>query len=303
MDIHNLEYMEPWEWPSNAAADILRVLRDKAASEDDRALAASFAGDFVVINDELAEELMAVVKDPGAPAEVRARAAVAFGPALEHSDSCDWMDEDDILVSEEVFNRMRQTLHEVYQDATVPKVVRRRALEGAVRAPEDWQEEAIRAAYASDDTEWKTTAVFGMAYVAGFDNEILDALQSRIPEVQFEAVRAAGSREVVAAWPYIAHLLDRGTRDKDLLLAAIDAAPYVNREESLELLSALAISKDGEIAEAASDAMGMAVALRESLDEEGGWDEGEDDEEYEDEDEDEDDEDLDEDDEEDDDSF
>jgi len=303
MDIHDLEYIESWGWPSNAANEILRVLRDKGASEEDRALAASLAGDCVVINDELAGELMAVVKDRGAPAEVRARAAVAFGPALEHSDSCDWSDDDDILVSEEVFNRMRQTLHEVYQDATVPKEVRRRAIEGAVGAPEEWQKKAIRAAYASDDPEWKTTAVFGMAFVPGFDNEILEALHSPLPEVEFEAVRAAGSREVVAAWPYIAHLLDRGTRDKELLLAAIDAAPYVNHEESLELLGALAISKDGEIAEAASDAMGMAVALRESLDEEGGWDEGEDDEEYEDEDEYEDDEDLDEDDEEDDDSF
>ncbi|HUW62809.1 MAG TPA: hypothetical protein VMZ06_17510 [Candidatus Bathyarchaeia archaeon] len=297
MDIHNLEYMEPWEWPPNAAADILRVLRDKAASDEDRALAASFAGDFVVINDELAEELMAVVKDPGAPAEVRARAAVAFGPALEHSDCCDWSDEDDILVSEEVFNRMRQTLHEVYQDATVPKVVRRRALEGAVRAPEEWQKKAIRAAYAGDDVEWKTTAVFGMGYVPGFDNEILEALQSRIPEVQFEAVRAAGSREVIAAWPYIARLLRGGAADKELLIAAIEVAPYVDREEGLALLGHLAISKDEEIAEAASDAMGMAVALRESLDGEADW-EGEDDEEYEEEDED-----LDEEDKEDDDSF
>lgn len=281
MDIHDLEDIEPWEWPTDASKEILRALRDKAASEEDRALAAQLAGDFVVINDELAAELMAIVKDPGAPVEVRARAAVAFGPALEHSDCCDWSDEDDILVSEEVFDRMRQTLRQVYQDPAAPKEVRRRALEGAVRAPEEWQEQAIRTAYASDDLEWKTTAVFGMAFVPGFEREILDALDSPLPEVEFEAVRAAGSREVAAAWPYIARLLSPGAYDKELVLAAIEAAPYVDREESLLLLDRLRFSKNGEIAEAASDAFSMAAAMKESLDEETDWDEGEEDEEFE----------------------
>jgi hypothetical protein len=282
MDIHDLECTEPWEWPADASTEILRVLRDRAASEEDRALAASLAGDFVVVNDELAEELMAVVRDPAAPPEVRARAAVAFGPALEHSDSCDWSDDDDIVVSQGVFDRMRQTLHEVYDDTTAPKEVRRRALEGAVRAPDDWQIEAIRTAYASDDPEWKLTAIFGMGYVDGFDEQILDALHSPVAKIKFEAVQAAGTCEVAAAWPYIAHLLDGGTRDKELLLAAIDAAPCIERAESLELLGKLTLSADNEIAEAAAEAMGMAAALSESLDEEEGWEEGEDDEDYED---------------------
>jgi hypothetical protein len=293
MDIHDLECTEPWEWPADAASEILRVLRDRGATEEDRALAASLAGDFVVINDELAGELMAVVKDPRAPVEVRARAAVAFGPALEHSDSCDWSDDDDILVSEEVFNRMRRTLREVYQDPNIPKEVRRRALEGAVRAPEDWQKEAIRAAYASDDTEWKITAIFGMGCVPGFDAEILDALDSPIPEVEFEAVRAAGSREMTDAWPHVARLLSGGAQNKELLLAAIEAAPYIGCGESLELLGHLRISKDEEIAEAADDAFSTAATLRQTFDGDGDW-EGDDDEECED------DGDLDEDDEEDD---
>ena len=294
MDIHDLECTEPWEWPTNASSEILRVLRDKGASEDDRGLAATLAGDFVVINDELAGELMAVVKDPAAPVEVRARAAISFGPALEHSDCCDWSDDDDILVSEEVFNRMRQTLRKVYQDETVPKEVRRRALEGAVRAPEDWQRAAIRSTYRSGDTEWKSTAVFAMGCVDGFDKEILESLRSPVPEIQYEAVRAAGAHELADAWPHIEAILRSGGADNILLAAAIEAAPYINMEEAHGLLFHYANSEDAEISEAAVDAMHVLLGMEQEFDEESDLDDYE---EYED------DEDLDEKDEEDDDSL
>lgn len=48
------------------------------------------------------------------------------------------------------------------QGLYVPKEVRRRVLEGSVRAPQDWHKDAITEAYAGNDELWKLTAVFAM---------------------------------------------------------------------------------------------------------------------------------------------
>ena len=42
-------------------------------------------------------------------------------------------------------------------DSSIPKQVRRRILEASVRAPEDWHQNAIRAAYSSGDKDWMLT--------------------------------------------------------------------------------------------------------------------------------------------------
>lgn len=267
MDIHVLDNLESWEWPANAAEIILHALQDPTTSEHDRALAAYLAGDFVVINDELAAELIKILSDPEAPTHIKARAAIACGPALEHCDTFEWDDPDDILISQETFHIMRQTLHDVYLDATAPKEVRRRALEGAVRAPQDWQKDAIRAAYALDDPEWKLTAVFGMTYLRGFNEEIVQSLENTDKPIQIEAVRAAGSNEIEDAWPFIASVLKNRTPDRDLLLECLEAAPSVNPADAEELIVAYIRSPDEEIAETASEALAML-----SISEDADWD-------------------------------
>ena len=108
-------------------------------------------------------------------------------------------------------------------DASVPEDVRRRILEASVRAPQDWHQDAIRAAYASDDDAWRLTAVFCMRFVRGFDEQILEALDSENPDIHYEAVCAAGSWEVDAAWPHITALVTSRKTEKSLLLAAIEA--------------------------------------------------------------------------------
>jgi len=276
MDIHVLDNIEPWEWPANAAEIIVHALRDPTTSEHDRALAAYLAGEFVVINDELADELIKIIEDPDAPPHVRSRAAIACGPALEHTSTFEWDDPDDILISEETFDRMCKSLRELYMDATAPKEVRRRALEGAVRAPENWQRDAIRAAYALDDPEWKLTAVFGMIYVRGFKKEILESLENSDKQIRFEAVRAAGANEVKEAWPHIARVLQHGAGDKDLLLECLEAAPHVASKDDIELIAEHTHSSDDEIAETASEALAMLTMSEDAdweLDEDLQWDE------------------------------
>jgi hypothetical protein len=160
----------------------------------------------------------------------------------------------------------------LYQDASVPKEVRRRILEASVRAIADWHEEAIRTAFAKDDKddeEWKLTAVFCMGYVRGFDEQILASLDSRNSDIHIEAVSAAGNWEVAAAWPHVVSLVTARKTDRRLLLAAIAAVGSIRPKEASEILQPLADSGDDEIAEAVLEATSLAH---------GGWD-GDDDEE------------------------
>ena len=102
-------------------------------------------------------------------------------------------DPDDVPVAERTFHRIGESLRKLYMDAGVPEEVRRRILEASVRAPEDWHEEAVRAAYGSDDDAWRLTAVFCMRFVRGFDEQIVEALDSENPDIHYEAVCAAGA--------------------------------------------------------------------------------------------------------------
>ena len=53
-----------------------------------------------------------------------------------------------------------------------------------MRAPQNWHQKAIKAAYSSGDKEWMLTAVF---------------LETADPEIHCEAVNAAGNWELDAA--------------------------------------------------------------------------------------------------------
>jgi hypothetical protein len=118
---------------------------------------------------------------------------------LEQAELDEFEDADAVPVSENTFRKIAQTLRKVYLDPTVPKLVRRRILEAAVRSPQAWHAEAILTAYASHDPEWKLTAAFCMRYVRGFDRQILEALESADPKIHYEAVCAAGECELDAA--------------------------------------------------------------------------------------------------------
>ncbi|MDR3700887.1 MAG: hypothetical protein P4L56_14675 [Candidatus Sulfopaludibacter sp.] len=245
----------PWDWPESAAADIQKVLADRRAAEPDRIAAAEFAGDLVVMSDNLAEALLAIVRHPSEPEELRARAAISFGPVLEQADMGGFEDPDDSPVSEEMFARIRDSLREIFQDEKVPKEVRRRCLEASVRAPGAWLAAAIRKAYAGGDREWVLTAVFAMGQVDGFDASIIESLENPDPEIHWEAVRASSARALDGAWSHVVALVQDADTPKDLLLVAIDAVGNIRPEEAEAILSELAESEDEDIAEAAKVAM------------------------------------------------
>ena len=274
MDLKDLLDTPPWEWPKDAAKRFQKALMDRA-NPSDRLVAADLAGNLVVVNDQLAASLTAIVRNPKEPDRLRAKAAISLGPVLEQADTFEFEDPDDVPITERTFRHIQNALHEVYLDETTPKEVRRRVLEASVRAPEIWHRDAIRAAYSSGDKDWMLTAVFAMRWVLGFDDQILEALESADPEIHYEAVKAAGGWELDAAWPHVVALLRERATPRFILLAAIEAVGKIRPQEAGEILADLADSRDEEIAEAAEEAIAMAQAMSGEED-----DEEEDDEEW-----------------------
>jgi hypothetical protein len=286
MDLNILRVTPPWEWPKDAGNTFGKLLKNRQANPADRLTAADLAGDYTVINDDLANVLLTVLRDGGEPAELRAKAAISFGPVLEVA-SDEWSEEidgfedpDAVPISEDVFHRIQAALEKTYRDTAAPKLVRRRVLEASVRAPQPWHRDAVREAYASGDPEWVLTAVFAMQYIPGFEAEVLESLRSADPEIHYQAVVSAGERELDAAWLHIFALAQNVRTKKSLRIAAIEAIGHIRPEEASELLLELEISDDEEIAAAAQDALSFQVYEDEDEDDE---DEDEDDDEDEDE--------------------
>jgi hypothetical protein len=273
MNVKDLLEIPPWEWPRNAGDIFLKLLVDKQADGTDRLFAAELAGELVVMNDRIANALLALVSGSDEPEDLRATAAIGLGPVLEQADT-ELLDNDQFDDPEAVpitlltFRNLQGVLRNLYFDEGNPKEVRRRILEAAVRSQQDWQPGAIRDAYSSGDSDWKLTAVFAMRWIRGFDEQILEAIESTDPELHFEAVVAAGNWQLEAAWPHVLALVKSPTTPQPLLLAAIGAVGSIHPQEAREVLGDLTLSDDQEIAEAASEALSMANAMLSEPDDE-----------------------------------
>jgi len=263
MDLKTLEETPPWEWPKDTDKMLLDILRKGPVDAPDRILAVQLAGESTVVNDELARALLSVAQNDKEDGEVRGAALIALGPALEQADMMGFEEEDYIVISEDVFRMLQTSLQKLYMNPDLPKDIRRAVLEAAVRAPQQWQFEAVRAAYAGNDEAWRLTAVFCMGYLDGFDAQIMESLASNDPDIHYHAVCAAGNWDVHDAWPHIAALVRSDETDKELRIAAIGALAGIRPEESVEVLNGLIDSEDEDIVEAVFEALAMAGGLAE----------------------------------------
>ena len=263
MDLKTLEETPPWEWPKDTDKMLLDILRKGPVDAPDRILAVQLAGESTVVNDELARALLSVAQNDKEDGEVRGAALIALGPALEQADMMGFEEEDYIVISEEVFRMLQTSLQKLYMNPDLPKDIRRAVLEAAVRAPQQWQYEAVRAAYTGNDEAWRLTAVFCMGYLDGFDAQIMESLASEDPDIHYHAVCAAGNWDVHDAWPHIAALVRSNETDKELRIAAIGALAGIRPEESVEVLNGLIDSEDEDIVEAVFEALAMAGGLTE----------------------------------------
>lgn len=273
MDLGILRDTPPWEWPGEADEIILGVLRDDRAEESERLLAAELAGDLTVMNEALAEVLLSITSAGDQAEALRCRAVLSLGPVLEYADTDGFDDPEEMPITEATFHRLQESLRKLYFDTGLAKNLRRRILEAAVRAPQDWHLEAVRAAYSLDDEFWKVTAVFCMRFVRGFDRQIIEALESKNPDIHYQAVRAAGVWGLEGASSHVSRLIRSKDTDKPLLLAAIEAVASIHPQEAAEILYDLIDSRDEDIYEAVHEALSMADFLGDPED----WDPDEED--------------------------
>src|SRR5664279_263148 len=119
MDLKTLLGTPPWDWPRDAGWTLRKVLVDQVANEADRLVAAELAGNFTVINDELADALLMVVCIADEPDELRARAAISLGPVLEQADTDgfenpDPVPDDDVPITEPTFRNIQDSMKKLY---------------------------------------------------------------------------------------------------------------------------------------------------------------------------------------------
>ncbi len=258
MDLQTIyDMIPPWDWPEDAGSMLQETLKDRSADPPDRLLAAEMAGNLVVFNDKLAGTLLSIVSNSGESEDLRAKAAVSFGAAFEHVYLYEFDDLDDIIISEGIFHTTQESFRKFYHNVGFPKEVRRRILEAAVRAPLDWHSGAVRAAFASDDKNWQLTGIFCMRFIGGFEQQILEALESKNTDILYEALLAAGNWGLAKAWPSIACLYSDVDIDKTMLLAAIEAAAGIGLPEAVDTLKKLLVSEDDDIVDAANEALTM----------------------------------------------
>ena len=258
MNVHTLKNLPPWDWPESAAGVLLDTIADRSLPEADRILAAELAGDSTIVDERIAKQLLSLVGAPDESVDMRAQAAISLGPVLEYVSTMG-SDDDDSPLTAEVFAEVQSQLRGLHGDADVPNNVRRSVLEASVRAPQAWHMEAIERAYASTEPAWRLTGVFCMRYVKGFEARILASLDDENLEIRRQAVLAAGEWELKAALPVIEEIL--GTQpDKELVLAAIEAAAGMDPDNAEALLGPLTESGDTDVASTAWEALASLEA-------------------------------------------
>lgn len=238
---------------------LVAVLRNPDASVRLRALEEAVDE----ADDELTEELMRLLEEDPSE-EVRARVPIALGPTLELCYS--EVDDEGRLpppsdwninpLTQEVYDRLLETLRRLYLAAATPELVRRRVLEGAVRSPRPWQEKATAAAFRSEEEPWRITAVFCMGHLRGFEGEIAEAFGSGSEAVRYEAIRAAGLRGAERLARPLLRLAKDPEADVDERVAATLALPVLGPPGAFEALDELCADPEEAVDEAAEEALG-----------------------------------------------
>jgi HEAT repeat protein len=188
--------------------------------------------------------------------EIRAAAASVLSPALAAAVAAE--QEEDAPsppLSPAATEAVRQGLRHLYYDSASPKEVRRRALEASVQSPDAWIAGAVRAAWASDDPEWRTTAVFCMTRLPGFADELLAALRDRQPSVRLEAARAVGDSALEAAASRLLALARAADEEPLVRMAAMESLALLGDQEAIGPLREIAAAADPELAFAARAAL------------------------------------------------
>lgn len=280
-ELTNLELGPYEDWPPNAGTTVLAGLRSGDALTVERAARLAWP----VMNGELVDELLLLVEGDSTP-EIRATAAIAFGPVLE--DEYETAELGEVVqrlgtlagaLGPEVVGRIQASLRRVFEDESQPKLVRRRAMEASVRGPMEWHADAVRSVAGLDDEDWKVTSLFCMGHLEGFDDEVMATLRSSEGDVLLQAVQAAGQLALEEAGRTVLDLASSDETPEELRVEAIYAVAGIRPEGGDDLLQALTQHDDDEIATAAEDALDEYFMDDDDLDDEDeDWDDEDEDE-------------------------
>lgn len=156
-----------------------------------------------------------------------------------------------------------------YRDFNEDHEVRRRALEGISHSSNPAVSDMIREAYYADDVTMQISAVFAMG--SSFDEQwqeiVLNELDSEIPEMRFEAIRAAGQLEMAEAVP---HLADAAfDEDYEIQLMAVWSLGEIGTNEAQRVLKNIVEvateTDDDELLISAEEALENAMLMRNAI--------------------------------------
>jgi hypothetical protein len=249
-DFDDLGEEPSWELPAESRAVLVESLQ--SPDPDVRREAVEMLAHS--LDDALAARALEMARsDPDE--EIRAAAANVLAPGLAAAHAAAGGEGPPSPLSPAGVARVEQGLRQLYFDPESPRDVRRRALEAAVQVPETWQEGATRAAWASPDPDWRTTAVFCMARLPGFSGAVVEALRDRESRVRLEAARAAGDGGVREAAPRLLTLAQAADEEGLVRMAAMESLGLLGDRQALGPLRELATSVDPELAFAARSAL------------------------------------------------
>jgi HEAT repeat protein len=199
-------------------------------------------------------------KDPAQ--EVRSAALIGLGRFIYEGDMADYENADlwgDLMADElpqEDFERTRQFLLDVAHDPQASLDSHRFAVEALSFLTDDEVTELIDQAYNHPNLKMKVSAIFAMGRqgVRRWEKTLLREMDSPVPELRYEAVRAAGESFLETASPKLLEIV-RTVPDNDLKIAAILSLGRTGGDDAFEFLDDLTSSRDQELRQAAAVAL------------------------------------------------
>lgn len=193
-------------------------------------------------------------------ADVRAHAISALGRYVFEGEAAalEGWDAPTFTLSQEDYTRVVDFLFRIAQDPEEALSTRRYAIEALAFRSEDADVfDLIDWAYHHRDRRMRVSALFAMSRHGSprWTPFILAEMHSRDPQIQYEAVRAAGELGLHEATDILIDLVRaKGTR-KPLRLLAIYALGETGDDKALPVLEQLARSRDRDVREVAREAI------------------------------------------------
>lgn len=199
-------------------------------------------------------------------ADVRAHAISALGRYVFEGEAATFEEWDgyEMAITPEDYARVSDFLFRIAQDPEEALEARRYAIEAlAFRTDESDVLDLIAWAYQHRDRRLKVSAIFAMARNGDpkWTDYILTELHSQDPEIQYEAVRAAGELGLHEATDTLIELARGKNVRKSLRLLAIYALGETGDERAYPVLDRLSHSRDRDAREVAREAIEEWLAV------------------------------------------